>query len=176
MEGPGHVHHNGMELVRLGERAAPVSERIERVADVWREAGFTVATYDDVGKLVWEKLLCNVAFSAVCALSGMSIGEVLDNPGAWSVAAGCAQEAYDVGRAHGVRFGFDDPVAYVHAFGTRITAARPSMLQDIVARRRTEVGVISGAIGPRAREVGLRAPVCETVTALVEAREATYDR
>jgi len=176
IEAPGHVHHNGMELLRLGERAVPVTERIERVADVWRGAGFTVATFDDVNKLVWEKLICNVAFSAVCALTGMSIGEVLDDPGAWSVAAGCAQEAYDVGWAHGVRPGFDDPVAYVHAFGTRIPGARPSMLQDVVARRPTEVAVISGAIGPRARAVGLRAPVCETVTALVQAREAGYER
>ncbi|HKE81939.1 MAG TPA: 2-dehydropantoate 2-reductase [Solirubrobacteraceae bacterium] len=176
IEAPGHVHHNGMELLRLGERAGPVSERIERVADVWRGAGFTVATFDDVNKLVWEKLICNVAFSAVCALTGMSIGDVLDDPAAWSVAAGCAQEAYDVGWAHGVRPGFDDPVAYVHAFGTRIPGARPSMLQDVVARRRTEVAVISGAIGPRARAVGLRAPVCETVTALVQALEAGYDR
>ena len=172
----GHAHHNGMELVRLGERGAPVSERIERIAEVWRGAGFTVATYDDVEQLVWEKLICNVAFSATCALTGMTIGEVLADAAAWSVAAGCAQEAYDVARARGVRLGFDDPVAYVKAFGERIPGARPSMLLDMLAGRRSEVGVIPGAIGPRARELGLRAPVCETVTALVLARERDYPR
>ncbi|HEV8098149.1 MAG TPA: 2-dehydropantoate 2-reductase N-terminal domain-containing protein, partial [Gaiellaceae bacterium] len=34
---PGHVHHHGMELVRLGERSGPVTPRIETVADVWRQ-------------------------------------------------------------------------------------------------------------------------------------------
>ncbi|HET6868512.1 MAG TPA: 2-dehydropantoate 2-reductase N-terminal domain-containing protein, partial [Solirubrobacteraceae bacterium] len=33
---PGHVHHHGMELVRMGEPAGPVSERVERVAEAWR--------------------------------------------------------------------------------------------------------------------------------------------
>ena len=49
---PGHVHHHGFELVRLGERQSAVTPRIERVAEVWREAGFTVRTYDDVDMLV----------------------------------------------------------------------------------------------------------------------------
>jgi 2-dehydropantoate 2-reductase len=57
---PGHVHHNGWELVRLGERHGPVTPRIERVAEVWARAGFRVETYDDVDRLVWEKLVCNV--------------------------------------------------------------------------------------------------------------------
>jgi 2-dehydropantoate 2-reductase len=59
----------------------------------------------------------------------------------------------------------------VHAFGTRIPGARPSMLLDLLAGRHTEVSAISGSIGPLARELGLGAPVCETVTALVLARE-----
>src|SRR5689334_11382732 len=37
---PGHAHHHGMELVRLGERSGPATERTERVADAWRRAGF----------------------------------------------------------------------------------------------------------------------------------------
>ena len=41
---PGHAHHNGMELVRLGEHSGPVTPRIGTVADVWRQAGFTVRT------------------------------------------------------------------------------------------------------------------------------------
>ena len=39
---PGHVHHNAMELVRLGEVRGPVTPRLERVAEVWRSAGFRV--------------------------------------------------------------------------------------------------------------------------------------
>ena len=167
--GPGHVHHNGWELVRLGERHGPATTRIERVAEVWADAGFRVQTYDDVDRLVWEKLVCNVCFSGTCTILERTIGEVLDDPSAWQVASACAREAYDVARARGIALGFDDPLPYVRAFGERIPDARPSMLLDVLAGRRCEIEVLNGAIPAAARAVGLTAPANELVAALVTA-------
>jgi 2-dehydropantoate 2-reductase len=166
---PGHAHHHGFELVRLGERRGPVTSRIEAAADVWRGAGFNVRTFDDVRRLVWEKLVCNVAFSGTCTVLGWTIREVLGDEDAWSVAAGCASEAFAVGRAAGVGFDFDDPIAYVRDFGSKIPGAKPSMLLDLEAGRRLEIDFINGAIPRVGREVGVAAPVNETVTALVRA-------
>jgi 2-dehydropantoate 2-reductase len=171
--GPGHVHHNGWELVRLGERHGPATPRIERVAEVWRDAGFRVGVYDDVGRLVWEKLVCNVCFSGTCTILERTIGEVLDDLSAWQVASGCATEAYDVAQARGIDLGFDDPVAYTRAFGESIRDARPSMLLDVMAGRPCEIDVINGAIPPAARELGLTAPVNEVISALVRAKAAS---
>jgi 2-dehydropantoate 2-reductase len=172
MRGPGHAHHNGWELVRLGERSGPATPRIERIAEVWSGAGFRVQTYDDVDQLVWEKLICNVCFSGTCTILGRQIKDVLDDPAAWRVASSCAQEAFDTGMAKGVALTFDDPIAYVRAFGEKIPEARPSMLLDLMAGRRCEIDVINGAIPRVAAELGLTAPVNETVTALVKAKEA----
>ncbi len=169
---PGHVHHNGWELVRLGERNGPVTPRIEQVAEVWRDAGFKVKTYDDVGTLVWEKLVCNTAFSGTCALLELTVGEVLESDDAFSVAGGCAAETFAVAKASGIELGFADPVEYVREFGSKIPNARPSMLLDLMAHRSCEIDVINGAVPPAARAVGLEAPVNETVTALVKAKEA----
>jgi 2-dehydropantoate 2-reductase len=168
---PGHVHHHGLELVRLGERGGPATPRVERIAGVWRAAGFTVRTYDDVDRLVWEKLVCNVCFSGTCTLLGRTIGEVLDDPHAWSVASACAREAYDVAIAAGVELGFDDPLAHAAAFGGRIRGARPSMLLDRLAGRPSEIDAINGAVPPRAAALGLQAPVNAAVAALVRAGE-----
>jgi 2-dehydropantoate 2-reductase len=170
---PGHVHHNGWELVRLGERRGPATERIRRVAQIWEAAGFRVQVYDDVGPLVWEKLVCNVCFSGTCAILERTIGEVLDDADAWSVASRCAREAYDVARARGIALSFDDPVAYARAYGEAIRGARPSMLLDLLAGRPCEVDVINGAVPPAGREVGVAAPANEAVTALVRAKSAT---
>jgi 2-dehydropantoate 2-reductase len=168
--GPGHVHHNGWELVRLGERRGPATERIHRIAETWADAGFRVQVYDDVDRLVWEKLVCNVCFSGTCTILERPIRGVLDDPAAWLVASGCAREAYDVAVARGIDVSFDDPVAYARAFGEAIADAKPSMLLDLLAGRPTEIDVINGAIPPAARAVGLSAPVNETVTALVKAK------
>ena len=174
MIGPGHAHHNGMELVRLGELSGAVTPRIEAVADVWRAAGFNVATYDDVDQLVWEKLVCNCTYSGPCAVSGVTVGEVQADADLWSVASGCGAEAYEIGRARGVHFDFDDPVAYVRDFGARISGARPSLLLDHLAGRRSEIDAINGAIPRVAGEIGREAPRNAIVAALVRAKERGF--
>jgi 2-dehydropantoate 2-reductase len=171
MRGPGHAHHNGMELVRLGELSGPVSPRLEAVAEVWRSGGFKVKCFDDIDQLVWEKLICNVCFSGTCAVTERTVGEVMEDPDAWIVASGCASEAFAVARKRGIKLGFDEPVAYVRDFGSKIPNARPSMLLDLMAKRRSEIDAINGAIPPAASALGLAAPYNEVISGLVRAKE-----
>src|SRR5262245_13340711 len=135
MKGPGHAHHNGWELVRLGEFSGPVSDRLRKVEDVWKSGGFKVKCFDDIDQLVWEKLICNVCYSGTCSVTERTIAEVMNDPDTWIVASGCATEAYDVARARGIKLDFDNPAAYVRAFGEKIPNARPSMLLDHMAGR-----------------------------------------
>lgn len=171
---PGHVHHNGWEFVRLGEYDGGLTPRLERVADVWKQGGFRVLLFEDIHQLVWEKFICNVAFSGTCAVTGLTIGEVLADPDAFKVAAGCASEAYAVGKAKGIKLEIADPVEYVRAFGEKIPGARPSMLLDHLAGRPSEIDVINGAVPRVGAEVGVPTPVNDTVVALVRAREHTF--
>ncbi len=171
MKGPGHAHHNGWELVRLGEFAGPASPRLEAVAQVWRSGGFRVKCFDDIDQLVWEKLICNVCFSGTCAVTERTIVEVMNDPDAWQVASGCAAEAHRVARARHIKLDFDDPVAYVRTFGMKIPNARPSMLLDHMAGRMSEIEAINGAIPVAARAAGIAAPYNEVISALVRAKE-----
>jgi len=169
---PGHVHHNGMEFVHMGELNGPATARLEEVAAVWRNAGFSVKTYNDFQQLTWEKLICNVCYSATCTLTEMTIGQVMADEEAWRVASGCASEAFKVAKAIGIQIDFDDPVAYVRNFGSKIPHARPSMLLDHLAGRPGEIDVINGAIPIEGEKVGIAAPFNTVVSALVRTREA----
>jgi len=171
MRAPGHAHHNGWELVRLGELTGPVTPRLEKVAELWRSGGFKVKCFDDIDQLVWEKLICNVCYSGTCTITQRTIIEVMDDPYAWEVASGCATEAYAVARAKGVHLDFDDPVAYVRNFGSKIPDARPSMLLDHLAGRMSEIDAINGAIPVAGHAVGVVAPFNTVVSALVRATE-----
>ena len=171
MKAPGHAHHNGMELIRLGNRDGPVSPALTRVAEVWQQAGFTVRTFDDIAQLVWEKLICNVCFSASTALTEWTISQVMADEDTWRMASGCAVEAYAVARAKQIALDFDDPVAYVRDFGSKIPNAYSSLALDLMAGRASEIDSINGAIPPAGREVGIAAPYNETVSALVRAKE-----
>jgi 2-dehydropantoate 2-reductase len=87
------------------------------------------------------------------------------------VSAACATEAYAVARAKGVKLDFTDPVAYVRDFGSKIPNARPSVLLDLMAKRRSEIDVINGSIPRVGKTLGIAAPVNDTVTTLVKAKE-----
>lgn len=171
MKAPGHVHHNGWELVRLGEYIGPITPRLTSVADVWESGGFRVTCFDDIDQLVWEKLICNVCFSGTCAVTERTIREVMDDEDAWKVASGCAVEAYQVAKARGIKLDISDPVEYVRAFGSKIPNARPSMLLDHMAGRMSEIEAINGAIPPAAEAQGLAAPFNTVISALVRAKE-----
>jgi 2-dehydropantoate 2-reductase len=171
MRGPGHAHHNGMELVRLGEYSGPATARLKMVEETWRGAGFRVKVFDDIDQLVWEKLICNCAYSGPCGLSGLTVGQVLDDPDLAKVSAICAAEAFEVAKKKKIKLDIADPVAYVREFGAKIPHAKPSILLDLLAQRKSEIDVINGSIPREAKALGMQAPVNEAVTALVRARE-----
>jgi 2-dehydropantoate 2-reductase len=172
---PGHVHHEGMRLIRIGEMNGGETGRVQQLALSWQEAGFNVRAFADVTLMIWEKFLCNVTLSAPCAVFDVTVGELMANPESWQVALGCTAEAYRLGMAQGVEFPFEDPLRYVTDFAATIPNASPSMRLDQLARRRSEVDVINGQVVALSRELGLEAPYNETLCAILRCRESLFD-
>lgn len=173
---PGHAHHNDMKAIRMGPYAALPAPDIEAVAALWRSAGFDAAAVTDILAMQWEKLICNVAYSAPCAITGLTVGEVRDHPEMGEVSRAAAIEAWTVARALRVAIDVEDPVALVREFAGRMPHAKPSVLLDLEAGRVSEVSVINGAVPREAARVGLEAPVNATLTALVRTLEQSNQR
>jgi 2-dehydropantoate 2-reductase len=172
---PGHVHHEGMRMIRIGEMEGGMTERLQGIEHAWRAAGFNVKAFTDVNVMIWEKFLCNVTLSAPCAVFDVTVGELMADEESWAVALGCTMEAYRVGVAQGVQFAFDDPRRYVTEFAATIPNASPSMRLDHLARRASEVDVINGQVVELSRELGFSAPYNETLCAILRRREARFD-
>ena len=174
IKSPGHAHHNGMELIRVGEMCGGLSERVERIAQIWRDAGFNVKAFEDINQLIWEKFICNVAFSAPCTVFNKTLGELMADPHAWHIAKTCAIEAYDAAQAKKINLCFDDPVDYVTKFGRKMPDAKPSMLLDHLDQRKSEIDAINGMVPEVAAGAGTSAPFNEVVTAIVRSRELSF--
>lgn len=174
LKGPGHVHHNAMKALRFGAYAGLAVERVQQLAGVWKDAGFDAAAVTDILAMQWEKLICNSAYSALCTLTDLTIGELMADPALLAVSRSAATEAYTVARALGVRLSATDPVELARQFGAQMPQARPSAWQDHQARRRSEIDMINGAVPRAAATVGLTAPVNATLAALVAARERAW--
>lgn len=172
LRAPGHIHHNGMEMIRFGALAGLPRTRLEASAQVWEEAGFTVKLFDDISRMVWEKLIMNVTFSGPSVVTGLTIGGIMADENAWAVAEGCAREAVAVAEAAGVHLEVGDPITHIRTLGGKIPHAKPSMLLDHEARVRGEVDAINGSIPRLGRQYGVPTPVNDTVVAIVKARES----
>jgi len=173
--GPGRVRHEGMRLIRFGEMNGGLTERVQDMEQLWRDAGFNVKAFADVHRMIWEKFLCNVTLSAPCAVFDVTVGGLMANPESWQVALGCTAEAYRLALAKGVQFPFEDPLRYVTEFAATIPNSSPSMRLDQLAGRRSEVDVINGQVVTLSRELGLEAPYNETLCAVLRGREALFD-
>lgn len=174
MQGPGHVRHTAMKLIRLGELEGGLTPRLERMAGVWQTAGFQARAFADIHQLIWEKLLCNVTLSAPCTVHDCTVGDLLSNSDHWAEALEAMREAYACGQASGIAFSFDDPEAYVTQFAEMVRNASPSMRLDHVALRPSEIDFINGAIPPIGRAFGIATPVNDRLSETVRAREANF--
>lgn len=171
MKGPGHAHHNAMKLIRIGELNGGLTERVQKMEQLWQDAGFEARAFENITQLIWEKFLCNVTFSAPCTAFHQTVGEVMDTPAHWAIALGAMQEAYALAQAKDIPLGFDDPVAYVTAFGQGMPHARPSMLLDHLAGRVSELEAINGMVETLGREAGIPTPYNQTLCAILRQRE-----
>ena len=174
IKAPGHAHHNAMKAIRFGAWRTGSSLPLEPIAAVWRAAGFDAEAVTDIAAIQWRKLICNVAYSAPCALSGLTVGQVMDDPDLGPISRAAAREAWAVASASGIDHAVEDPEALVRAFGQSMPNARPSALQDIAAGRRSEIDVINGAVPRYGRDVGVPTPVNDTLVALIRQRERGF--
>jgi 2-dehydropantoate 2-reductase len=169
---PGRVHHEGWERLEFGEFGSVPSERVRYIADLFVQAGFRVDIRNDgIEYAIWEKLLCNVSANAICAITEMTIGDVLNHAEARQICKECAWEAFSVAKAMGLQFEFADPFAFVISHASKIPAARTSMSADLAARRRTEIDDLNGCIVALAKQHGIPVPVNATLTGIIRAKE-----
>lgn len=174
VKAPGYAHHTSMKMIRIGSYKPGNEAVVEQVTELWRSAGFNASAYNDIKQLIWEKFICNCAYSAPCAVFEKTVGGILADPHGSAVSQACALEAYAVAKIKKVNLSFDDPVAYVTEFGKRVGDSRPSLYLDHLAKRPSEIGAINGMVPVVAKEAGIEAPYNQTLTHIVLAREASW--
>ncbi len=174
MRGPGHVHHNAMNLIRLGEMKGGMTQRLERITRVWQDAGFNARAFADIEELIWGKYICNVSFSGPCTVFDKTLGELMADPAAWAIAQGCAREVDALAKAKNIPVTYGDPIECIAAFGSKMPDARPSMLLDHHAKRPSEIDAINGMVVELGRELGIPTPYNEVLTAIIRQREAGF--
>ena len=152
-------------------------ERVEEVARLLSDSGLKVQALRDLRPAQWSKLIFNATVNGVAALTGLPHDEHFAAEGDVSdlghLVHGLVEEGKRVASAAGVEL-HDDPWEMNVLATKRGSAHYPSMLEDVEARRPTEVELINGALVREAVQHGVEAPLQTAVYRLVKAREASY--
>jgi 2-dehydropantoate 2-reductase len=169
--GPSHIrlafHHRPHFLQELD----PVSkEAAIGICNVLTECGLDTHHTDQIRNMVWSKAVNNSCMNPVCAITGKTMFEVMNDPILVNLVDSLLKEGVAVARANEFALGPDYYpfcVDYIKDAGHH----KPSMLQDIEAGRRTEVDFINGKIIEYGARAGMPTPYNTTLRALVKALE-----
>lgn len=138
-------------------------------------AGFAARTERDIGAARLRKLLVNVSVNPVVALFRILNGRVIEPPYAWFAQA-LAREACAVLAAEGVRITPEQAWDRVVAVARATAKNRASMLQDVLAGRRTEIDYLTGALVRLARRRHVRVPTHRAFHRMIHLLEARAPR
>ena len=176
----------GNAAFKIGEHDGTDSPRARRIAEIMSEVAPAVVTTNLWGER-WSKLALNCMLNPLAGLSGLGTAEVRSDPMSRRVAAQIGAEVVRVGTALGhrvepilgiaaKRFADASGAADIETLGREIAAdaqsrsgGRPSLLQDVMKGRRTEIDYLNGFVAAEGRTVGIPTPFNDAVVAAFHA-------
>jgi 2-dehydropantoate 2-reductase len=131
-----------------------------------------VHTTPDINSIIWKKLIANVSTNVVAALTGLTGGTAVQHEPSVQIINGLSQELAQVARAKGIDFPeLYDPLAFSLKAFASTKDNRVSMLQDVEARRPTEIGNLNEVIVSEGRRLNIPTPYNEAVSWLTRGVE-----
>jgi len=176
---PGHVQWDVAGDTTIGpfEPSPARMEEVERLADACTRAGMPTTAVPDARGPQWRKVIFNAATNPVGALTGLTHGRVCEQPGLRRFVSGLVDEGKAVATAQAIVLDADPEDLIDHAARPEVAYHhKASMLQDVEARRQTEVDYLNGGIARFGRELGVATPLNEAIWALVKGLERSWQQ
>jgi 2-dehydropantoate 2-reductase len=174
---PGRVQWDVKGDTTIGPfEASPLPlEEVERLAEACTRAGLPTAAVADARGPQWRKVIFNAATNPVGALTGLTHGRVCEDPALRRLVSGLVDEGKAVAAAQGIVLDADPEDLIDHAARPEVAYDhKASMLQDVEARRETEIDYLNGGVVRFGREHGVPTPLNEGILALVKGLERSW--
>jgi 2-dehydropantoate 2-reductase len=174
---PGHVQWDVKGDTTFGpfEPQPAAADEIARLADACTRAGMPTTAVADARPAQWRKVIFNASTNPVGALTGLTHGRVVERPDLRALVSALVNEGKAVAAAQGIVLDADPEALIDHAAKPEVAYGhKASMLQDVEARRATEVDFLNGGIARFGREHGVPTPLNDSITALIKGLEASW--
>ena len=165
---PGLIGHNMGRRLILGEPGGRNTERTKNIAEALTQAGFECVPSAFIEKDFWVKLLGNVSFNPVSALTLATAERLIADREVKDYMVAIMREVLAIGRAVGVDADID-PEARID-MARNLGRFKTSMLQDLEAGKSLEIdGLLAGTLEV-ARKAGVPAPFTQSLSGLARLR------
>lgn len=169
---PGSVHHLDQGSIRIAEFTGGPAARLEQLAEIFNQAGIPCEVCADLARIRWEKLVWNIPFNGLCALTGLPTDRLLACPATRQLIAEMMQEVIAAANRQGlsepIRTDFIERMLQATA---GMGAYRPSMMIDRLQSSPLELHAIYGIPLARATDAGTAMPRVAMLHALLTATE-----
>jgi 2-dehydropantoate 2-reductase len=172
---PGHVQWDVKGDTTLGPYGDTPLDEVVRLADACTRAGMPTHAVEDARGPQWRKVIFNASTNPIGALTGLTHGRVCERPDLRALVSGLVSEGKAVAAAQGIVLDADPEALIDHAAKPEVAYGhKASMLQDVEARRPTEVDWLNGGIVRVGREHGVPTPLNDAIWALVKGVEQSW--
>lgn len=160
---PGVIQHTEGNKISLGEPDGSRSDRVRQIADALVASGLRAPVTARIRHEIWVKILGNLAFNPISALTGATVAQMARDPDVSAIARNIMQEAEAVAHALGLEL----PISIDQrmAGAERVGEHKTSMLQDLEMGRRMELEAVVGAVAELGERLNLPMPHTRTVYA-----------
>jgi 2-dehydropantoate 2-reductase len=170
---PGVIEHIEGNRFAIGEPDGSKSDRCREIADVFIKAGLRCPIRTNIRHDMWVKLMGNVAYNPISALTHATLIEIVQCPETRELAAAIMREAESVAEKLGIELGVS--IEQRLAGAEKVGHHKTSMLQDIEAGKPTELEAIVGAVVELGEKLGVDLPNTKSVYQRVKLLESKRD-
>jgi len=149
---------------------------VARLADACTRAGMPTVAVADARPAQWRKVIFNASTNPIGALTGLTHGRVCERPDLRALVSSLVDEGKAVAAAQGIVLDADPEELIDHAARPEVAYGhKASMLQDVEARRLTEIDYLNGGIARFGHEHNVPTPLNDAITALIKGVEASWN-
>jgi 2-dehydropantoate 2-reductase len=174
---PGHVQWDvkGETTFSPFDPAPAGVDEVAALADACTRGGMPATAVADARPAQWRKVIFNSATNPVGALTGLTHGRVCERLDLRALSSRLVDEGKAVAAAQGITLDADPEELIDHAAKPEVAYGhKASMLQDVEARRPTEIDFLNGGIARFGRELGVPTPTHDAITSLIKGVESSW--
>lgn len=160
--------------MHIGDQVNSVLDIAAKVYSYLSMAGIDIHLEQDIKKMVWKKMMLNVAGNSVTALTNADYKDFKYSGNLQNLCRNAMSEYIKVAEAEGIMLQESDIDDVIEYYVSYKGSKRTSMLEDVRNHKKTENDYLAGTICKLADKHSIHVPIIQTLYSLIKIKESLY--